>query len=275
MNVRVGSHTLECYRMNYNDMHDQDACETRSVMNRLLVAVADGASDTPYGGDASILATAMAVSVFTEKFESNELPTEGSARERCDNEPTFYEYLDTLKLRIKGLPDQLRARDADGPARTTLTVVLFEGSSGRPLTAHYAAWGDSPIVIAYPGPTMGGLKRAHLVMQVQGGPVMIQSEGRLYSFLDAAGGSAEGRESVGSFVLHPKDVCLVMTDGVPWQEYIVGEIVDGRLSQQFLESISSKGKNVQKAVYAFEQRLKRDGALHDDATMVVVTVDAR
>ena len=278
---------------NNNDAHGEDANEIRQKSDYVFVAVADGTTGSARGALAAQLVTELALSVFETCYPDNnhgKFVLAVSPYERlikltasftldtlrtnlsCDNntdELAFRQYVRDLTSGMSKLPMQFDV-NAVASAQTTLTNAIFNRNEQGRITARYAAWGDSPILLAYPQPIIDGVKDTYLMLQIHGKPLVVQNQSRLYSFIDAIEGAPSGRLSVGSFEMNPNEICLLMTDGVPWQKYIAKDIDRRGQSHQLLNDVKRLG--VKAALKAFDLRLTHDQALVDDATLVIVSV---
>lgn len=248
---------IESARFRDNRAHGQDTSVVVSINGFLCAVVADGVSTTDFGRVASSFATRTALREFRSHFRTQN-------NGYCD----FNDFVESLWYRLeRGLPNR-----PAGDARTTLTAVVVEpGEAGagerRWVTAHYVALGDSPIVICRPQwPGTGPSDLAFLCHQIHDRPLVIDDEGRIYSYLDASSGKIRGAPSIGSFRLYEGDICLVMTDGIPAFEHIARD-VGAETEFRFLNAVKRNGA---KAGVTWMRNLVEQELLADDGSMVII-----
>jgi hypothetical protein len=241
---------IEFYSFIDNRSHGHDACAADRVDDVVFVAVADGLTSSDYPLEAAQTAIDCALNAF-----------------RAEPRQPLNAFVRRL---TEGLTIAAANRSRSGSAETTLTTVILHQEDSGTVDAMFTASGDSPIYVAYPGPIMDLYPDTFLTVQVHGKPIQVENAGRVYSFIDCSTGRISGRLATGTFQMIPGELCIVCTDGVPFNEYILRDLRRGGGSHRFFNEILTG--NLKGATDELFSRLRSADALSDDATLIALSV---
>jgi hypothetical protein len=241
---------LECGVIKDNSTHGQDCSEVIWHEDVLFVAVADGVTSSEHGSASA----AHAVKCAREAFLAD--PRGG---------------INAFSHRLR---DLIRCADwrPSGSGRTTLTVCLFYQRDDDTALMRVFAIGDSSIVLAHAWPLKESYPDSFLCTQVYGKPLVVRNSTHLYSFVDCEARRLVGRPFSGSIELAAGDVCLVFTDGMPVDDYIIDDLHRHSGSNAYLNDVIKRGTS--EAADILARRLLDANAFADDATLITVSVTA-
>lgn len=241
---------IEFYPRIDNSSHGHDAYTAHREGDVVFVAVADGITSSDHPLEAAQTALRCALSAFVVE-----------PRQQLDS------FVRRLHETIEGAAANF---SRGGSAETTLTVVIFHEQKPGIVDAMFAAAGDSPIYVAYPGPIMDVYPDTFLTMQIHGKPIQVENAGRVYSFIDCSAGRMKGRLVTGTFQMSSGELCILCTDGVPFNEHVLRDLRRGSGSHRFFNELV--GGNLKNATDELFSRFQSAKALNDDATLVAVSV---
>ncbi len=241
---------IDFYTLTDNRSHGHDASATHREGDIVFVAVADGITSSDDPLKAAETALDCALNAF-----------------RAEPSQHLHSFVRRLKERLESAAANWTG---GGSAEATLTAVVLQEIKPGIVDAMFAAAGDSPIYIAYPGPIMDVYPDTFLTSQIHGKPIQVENSGRVYSFVDCSAGRIMGRLAAGTFQITAGELCILCTDGVPFNEYVLRDLRRGGGSHRFFnELVAGSLKDATDRLFS---RFQSEKALSDDATLVAVSV---
>jgi len=250
--------TLDTARFHDNRAHGDDSIAIKEIDGYVCAVVADGISMSGYGAVASSYATDAVIRTFCSVYGDREASI---AR-------NFAYFVESACYELQAKP-----QDAPGSgAETTLSIVVADPretmiAERKSVKCNYFALGDSPIIVCREQQSSTRSRNlAFLAHQVHNRPIVVEEEGILYSYLDVSNGTIRGVPAIGGFQLFEGDICLVMTDGVPYDPHIIYDFGE-KNSFRFLNTVTTKGAS---AGAKWLKRFVAQEALADDGSLAIL-----